>query len=113
MSNNREKGKEAENKAVEFLKKDGYQIIERNLTAPCGEIDVIALKNGFYVFFEIKSRKSDKFGLPQESVTFFKQQRIRKSALYYLQKNKALEAKCRFDVIAIIGENITHIEDAF
>ena len=112
---NYEKGRSGEDTAVEFLKKKKYNIIERNVKTPCGEIDIILRSKDLYIFVEVKSRRTDKFGLPQESVTHYKREKIRRSALHYLQTNDALDAKCRFDVIAIIeltGE-ITHIENAF
>ena len=114
-SENYSKGKVGEETAVEFLKRKKYKIIDRNVKTPCGEIDIISTVKDTYVFVEVKSRKTDKFGLPQESVTPYKQNRLRRSALFYLQAKDALDSKCRFDVIAIIESkgDITHIENAF
>lgn len=114
-SDNYSKGKIGEDIAVEFLKKKKHKIIDRNVKTPCGELDIISRIMDTYVFVEVKCRRNDKFGLPQESVNLYKQNRLRRSALCYLQANNALEARCRFDVIAIIEStgDITHIENAF
>ena len=85
-SNNIEKGKKGEDIAAARLRKEGYRIIERNYRCIYGEIDIIAMHSGDIVFVEVKSRKSDEFGSPEEAVGITKQRKISKVALNYLQE---------------------------
>lgn len=83
-----------------------------------GEIDIIAFERGTLVFFEVKTRRSKDFGLPEESVTKAKQNQVKKIAQGFLVKNGLEDVECRFDVISIsLDENqeysIRHIKDAF
>ena len=116
--NSKKLGKEGEELACRFLRKRGYRIRERNYCSPLGEIDIVAWDKGTMAFIEVKTRRDNDYGSPQESVTKSKQQRIRKIALTYLKKN-GWEGDCRFDVISILmnpGIKRVHIElirDAF
>lgn len=110
---NRQKGFEYEEKAAVYLKEKGYKILEQNFYTFFGEIDLIARGKETIVFVEVKYRKSIKNGYPQEAVTYKKRQRIIKSAQYYLYQQNAFEKSCRFDVIAVAGEEFLHIENAF
>jgi putative endonuclease len=117
MKNKRESGSRGEELAVEYLQKKGYRIIERNFYFEHGEIDIIAKDNGSLVFIEVKTRWSKRFGDPEESVTMWKRNLLRKTAEGYLFKHNIEDTDCRFDVIAIQYENtipvIRHIEEAF
>ena len=77
-------GRRGEAIAVSFLKRQGYKIIERNYRSKLGEIDIIAREKDNIVFVEVKTRRSDDFGLPQEAVSYRKQYRLTKIALGYL-----------------------------
>ncbi len=106
-------GGKGEALAYNYLKRKKYKILERNFTCEIGELDIVAEKDDVIVFVEVKTRASAKFGLPREAVNFFKQQKLRQLALYYLKSKKLLERSIRFDVIDVIDEEITHIENAF
>jgi len=106
-------GKEQEQLAVKFLKSKGYKILHTNYTCKIGEIDIIAEDKNIIVFVEVKYRKSDYFGLPREAVNYYKQRKIRQVATFYLKWNKTLSTPCRFDVIDILGDKITHLENCF
>lgn len=112
-------GKVGEKCAVKYLKKNKYKILEQNYATHFGEIDIIAKDNDCYVFIEVKTRTSDKFGEPMEAVTDFKQRHIIRSAQSYLMTNKIDEnqIKIRFDVIEVKSENgkneINHLKNAF
>jgi putative endonuclease len=110
-------GKKGENIAVSFLKKKGFQILDTNFRCMFGEIDIIALENGEYVFIEVKTRKSEERGYPEQAVGITKQRKISRVALYYLQANNLLDVKARFDVVAVImsglKNEVTLIKDAF
>lgn len=102
--NNRKKGARKEMEAAAWLEGKGLQILERNYRCKKGEIDLIAREDGTYVFLEVKYRKGEGSGHPAEAVDERKQKRISGSALWYLIEQGALEAPCRFDVIAVDGE---------
>jgi len=107
-------GKSAEDKAADYLIKQGFNIIDRNFSAKTGEIDLIALNNLTLVFVEVKFRKSAQFGQPYETVTRNKQQKIIRTAQTYLQKHKKHANKaCRFDIISILNNDITWLKHAF
>lgn len=112
--NKRQTGAAYELKAEEYLLGNGYKILERNFRNRSGEIDLIAKKDGYICFVEVKYRTTLAYGNPLEAVDYRKQNQIRRVATYYLMKNKLSEwTPCRFDVIAFEGEKMTHIENAF
>ena len=112
--NKREQGSHYETMAAEYLKNKGYEIISQNFFSKNGEIDIIAKDTDTIVFCEVKYRSNTRYGLPEEAVDYRKQDKIRKTAAYYLYRNNfPVETRVRFDVIAVLGEKITHIEDAF
>ena len=102
-----------EKQAKNFLIKNKYKILKTNYTCPVGEIDIVAKQKDVIVFVEVKTRTSTQFGLPRESVTPFKQNKIRRVATCYLKENMLLNSPVRFDVIDILEGNITHITNAF
>lgn len=105
--------------AIKYLKSRGYKIVQKNFKTKCGEIDIIAKDGECICFIEARTRTSDSFLSPYESVNYFKQKRIIKTAQIWLTKNKFDNSLCRFDVISILfNENyrtyeITLIKDAF
>ncbi len=109
-------GKEGEEKAVEFLKKLGYEIVATNWLEQKFEIDIIAKDDQELVFVEVKTRATDFFGTPEEAVTPAKQNHLIEGADYYIQKHE-IDLEARFDVIAIVlnKQNITinHFKSAF
>jgi len=98
---NLEFAKFGEEKAVDFLKANGYKIIKQNYKTRFGEIDIIAKEKDTLVFLEVKTRRTDTFGEPEAAVGRFKQGQISKTALCYLKENKLLDKKARFDIVAI------------
>lgn len=94
-------GKIGEAIAIENLEKLGYELVAQNYRNRFGEIDIIAKLGRQIVFIEVKTRRSIRFGLPQESVTIAKQKQISKIALDFLSENDLFQSPCRFDVIAI------------
>ena len=96
----REIGNKAETAVAAFLKHRGYKILERNFTSRFGEIDIIAQKNEYLVFIEVKMRRSELYGGGAAAVTKAKQERIRKTAMWYLMQ-KNIEPPVRFDVAVV------------
>jgi putative endonuclease len=113
----RQLGDAGEDLAAAALKKQGYKILERNYTTPLGEIDLIARHRGELVFIEVKTRKSLRFGEPQDAVSPPKQARLRKLADYYLMQKRLGEPPVRFDVVGITvtagDRRVEIIENAF
>jgi putative endonuclease len=107
--NNREFGNKGEDLACEYLKKNGYEIIERNkhFSKLC-EIDIIAKFKNKTIFVEVKTRKSNAFGTPFEAITKAKYNNIKTGVLSYLQENKI--KKYQIDVIGITLEPSLKIE---
>ena len=113
----RQLGDAGEDLAAAALKKQGYKILERNYICSLGEVDLIARQGKTYIFIEVKTRKNDRFGTPQEAVNSSKQRKLRLLADYYLKQNRLGEVEMRFDVVAIImgedGHKIEVIQNAF
>ena len=100
--NKRETGAAGEDLAVKFLLRRGYRIIDRNFYARQGEIDIIAKDKKGLAFIEVKTRNTPDLGYPAEAVTPIKTHRIRKTALYYLMKNRLTDTPYRFEVVSIL-----------
>ena len=94
-------GKKGEDLAASYLrKKQGYRIIERNYRCVFGEVDIIAKDHDALTFIEVRTRKSEDFGNPKESITKRKQDQISKVALEFINKHNLHHMKARFEVIA-------------
>jgi len=109
-------GKDGESKAKSWLEEKGFRLIAENYRCPLGEIDLICQDKDFFVFIEVKTRKSLNFGDGAESVDFRKQARIQKAAQYFMKSKKLHDRPFRFDVISILlgkSETINHIVSAF
>jgi len=111
-------GKSGEEKALNYLQKKGYHFLTQNYRSPFGEIDLIFQDKQHFVFVEVKTRTSEKFGSGMEAVDCRKQQRMIKGALYYLGKHDHQNKPFRFDVISILApsaekEEIVHLVGAF
>lgn len=93
---NRLVGSQAEKMAADFLRSQGYQIIEQNFAIRFGEIDIIAAKTSKLIFIEVKAKNSDQFGTPEEMITSHKIRQVQKMATAYLQKNPQIAKKYPF-----------------
>jgi putative endonuclease len=116
MAEHNELGKLGEELAVEFLRKNGYEIMETNWTFQKAEIDIIAKKENTLAIVEVKTRSSIEFGLPQDFVKPKKIQLLVKAVDAYVIE-KDLDINVRFDIIAIHKEGksfvMDHLIDAF
>ncbi len=113
---NQIKGKKGEDAAVEHLQGKGYQILERNWRVGHLEVDIIASSDSFLVIVEVKTRKSDAFGEPEEFVDLQKQRNLIRAAAVYAER-RGIRKEIRFDIISVTsqdgGFSVRHIEDAF
>ena len=111
-------GKRGEALAAEFLERKGWRIAERNFRAGRGEIDLIAWAgNRLLVFVEVKTRRDDGFGGPEEAVDARKQDILARTAGIYMERID-YDWEIRFDIVAVLlrGDEvreIRHVEDAF
>lgn len=103
--------------AIEILREEGYEIVERNFQVQGGELDVVARERGALCFVEIKVRSGDEFGTALEAVDGRKRGRMIRAAEHFLHRNELDEPICRFDVLGIDqteeGWEVTLIRDAF
>lgn len=116
MNTNILSGKNGEDCAATYLIAKGYKIIERNFKKRYGEIDIIALDRDTLVFVEVKTRSSNAFGYPLESITPWKLKTVIKTAEYYVLTHKNLPKRLRIDAISIMLSGnetplIEHIEN--
>ncbi len=95
-------GNRGEKIAAKFLRKQDYQIIEKNYHSRLGEIDIVAKEDESIVFVEVKTRCSTDFGLPEEALSYDKRRRLSKLALGYLAHRRIKDTNCRFDVVSIL-----------
>ncbi len=117
MSDKINRGKEGEQQAADFLMANGYEILERNYRYKRSEIDLIAKKDNWIIFIEVKLRSSDAFGYPEEFVNRKKVLKILEGAEYYTFSHQ-WEGPVRYDIISIRRQpdqpdEVVHIEDAF
>ena len=116
MPNNNQKGKAGEDFAIEYLLKNGYQIVDKNWRHKHLELDIIALLNTTLIIVEVKLRASNAFGEPEDFVSLKKQKNTIKAAHEYIMA-KNLDYETRFDIISIIQNtnqfSLEHIKDAF
>jgi putative endonuclease len=97
----REIGALGEKIAARYLTGMGYVIRERNFRSREGEIDIIAEKDDFLVFIEVRTRRSLSFGTPEESVTAQKKERLIALTQAYMEDREDLPSSWRIDVVAL------------
>ena len=114
----RQEGLQGEALVAEYLRNNGFKLVAHGYFCRFGEIDLIAWEGNTLCFIEVKTRTNLEMGLPREYVTYSKQKKLRKTALFYLA-NKNLDCVCRFDVAEVYAENgfdkarIVYLRDAF
>ena len=109
-------GNKGEDLAVNYLFANGYNVIHRNYRVGRAEVDIIAQVNNRLVFVEVKTRKDNTHGYPEEFVTEAQQQRILQAAEEYIEANR-WKGEVSFDIIAIVSNGhetqLDHFENAF
>ncbi|MBR5421902.1 MAG: YraN family protein [Lachnospiraceae bacterium] len=110
----RSKGTEMEKKAEQYLAQEEVWILAHNFRCRFGEVDLVGKDGDYLVFFEVKYRSSDQSGDAAEAVNARKQKKICQVADFYRGRHVDLaKLSVRFDVLAIEGEEIRWIKDAF
>ncbi len=95
-------GKTGEALACAHLKKLGYAILSRNYRTKMGEIDIVAREGKCLVFVEVKTRQSDVYGMPEESINKKKMNKLARLAQLYIRNKRLHEMPARFDVVSVV-----------
>jgi len=107
-------GKLGEEIGVKYLEKNGHKVLDTNFYSRFGEIDIISKKEQVLIFTEVKTRTSDRFGIPEEALTRQKLHRIRKTALHFVKtRDKPLNFNWRIDLITVrlkLSQKTAHIK---
>ena len=115
MSHNQQIGQWGETIAVDYLTQHGHEIIARNVRTPFGEIDIVTRQGDVIIFVEVKTRTSNKMGLPEESITPRKQEHMLACAQHYASEHEI--DHWQIDVISVEGRPgkkpmVTYFENA-
>lgn len=95
-------GEKGEEYSYNYLKKNGFSMLETNYRCRVGEVDLIAIKKNELHFIEVKTRTNRSYGDPFEAVTWHKKQRLFRTALYYLRQNPSKKNCARvFSVLSL------------
>ena len=94
-------GRRGEELAVVELTRCGYEIVARNWRCQTGEVDVVARRDEAWYFFEVRTRRGREFGVPEESITPAKQQRMIDVALTYLGEHDLDDVDWRVGLVAV------------
>ena len=113
--NIQELGRIGEDSVAYYIEKIGCQILERNYRTYSGEIDIIFIESDCLVFGEVKTRRSDSFGLPCESVNQRKREKIITVAKHFVISKNLFDVNIRFDVFEVYFKErkIRHIRNAY
>jgi putative endonuclease len=106
-------GERGEDRASRALRARGYTIVERNFRCKAGELDIVARDKDTLVFVEVRTRFDDRFGGALNAVGYHKQRQVIRVAGVYLALKRPRFDTCRFDVVAITGDELVIIKDAF
>ncbi len=94
-------GANGERLAANWLEARGYQIIATNWRCAYGEADLIAELADELIFVEVKTRRGEALGTPEEAVTATKHRKLIATAQTYLMEHHTEERPFRIDVIAV------------
>lgn len=111
----RKQGDDKERLAESYLVQQGFELIERNFSSKTGEIDLIMRDQDYLVFIEVRYRENAEFGGALASITRSKQNKLRRTAEFYLLENFGnTPPPCRFDAIGIeAGDHLEWVKNAF
>ena len=102
--NTKEIGNFGEDKACEFLEKQGIKVLKRNFYARCGEIDIIAKDGETIVFAEVKTRTNNRYGNPENAVNYWKRKHMELTARNYIDHKRKGNFIARFDVVEVFAK---------
>ena len=109
-------GRWGEDVAYNYLCEQGYIILERDWHSGHRDIDIIARKNGYVIFVEVKTRCNTDLSTPEQAVDWKKRRNLRAAIKHYINYRK-INSPIRFDIITVVGQLgtshpiINHIEN--
>ena len=112
-------GKIGEALACAYLRRLGYNILSRNYKTKIGEIDIVARDGKVLAFVEVKTRRSDAYGLPEEAINAKKMHKLTLLAELYIKQKRLYQDEARFDIVSILmdsgngSKSIKLIKNAF
>lgn len=95
-------GARGEHAAAKYLRRHGYKVLMCNFRSGKAEVDIVARHKDWLVFVEVKTRRTEQFGLPSEAVDREKQRNLSKAALDYLRLLHNPRIHFRFDVVEVV-----------
>lgn len=111
----RDLGNQGEQLVHDYVVKQGFTILAKNMRIQGGEIDLIAQKKDLVICVEVKTRTNQATDMA-ELITHWQQQRIVRAAQYFLIQNKLDDVTCRFDVALVAmtpQPSLNYIPNAF
>ena len=111
MTYQQEIGNFGEKIAADYLIEKGYLLLDRNYHTRYGELDLVMLEDGIVVFVEVKTRTSETFGHPEESITQSKLEHLQNAGLLWLQAHPESSDDWRIDAISILMHRNGNIQD--
>jgi putative endonuclease len=106
-------GASGEEAAALWYRQHGYEVLARNWRCRDGELDLVVRRHRTIVFCEVKTRTTDRFGVPAEAVNYEKRRRLRVLAAKWLEASPVRPREIRFDVASVMGGLVEVIEGAF
>jgi putative endonuclease len=106
-------GASGEDRAADALHRRGYRLVERNYRCKVGELDIIARDGPTLVFVEVRSRRTADHGTALDAVGWRKQAKVSRVAAHYIATRRPRFETARFDVVAITGDHVEVIRDAW
>jgi putative endonuclease len=106
-------GRKGERIACRYLLRQGFDILARRYGTRSGELDIVALEQNTLVFMEVKTRSSSEYGEPWEFVDWKKQQILRRTAEEFIADYDLGQYTYRFDIISVLGKEVTLFRNAF
>ncbi|HEV8265186.1 MAG TPA: YraN family protein [Gemmatimonadales bacterium] len=107
------RGLAAEEQAMRYLQSRGWQVVTHRFRAGRIELDLVARRGCLVAFVEVKARRGEAFGSPFEAITGAKRREIVKAARVWVDRFGQPSDIYRFDCIALTGNKLEHLEDAF
>jgi putative endonuclease len=107
------RGRKGERTAARYLLRQGFDILAMRYRGRSGELDIIAFERETLAFIEVKTRSSGEFGEPWEFVDWQKQQILRRTAEEFIADHNLGQYAHRFDIVSVLGKNVSLLRDAF
>lgn len=102
-----------EDRAARALRERGYRVVERNFRCRQGELDAVAYDGRTLVFVEVRTRRDARHGGARFAFGATKQRQVARVAAAYVSIRRPRFDRCRFDVVAVTGDQLEIIQDAF